>query len=503
MSTDFKIKHLEYTITLVAISIASSVFVIFHESLMIKIFFALVMATTFFNHLYVFRKVAMLKTNLFAIVLVIALLVVSDYRYGVETNIPHIECKKCEIAGEVVSVPIVDSEYKRFDIQTADALIRVATNRTVDVKKGDKIKIIANIKNPYKENKDDSFAKYYLTKGISGTTFMPEIKEIATDDSGLRSSSGGLIENIRNHFVRSIGYPEASISLGVLFGGIEKDNYVEDVMRGASLSHITALSGTNVAIMVSSVYLVFRKFGKKIVTAVTIGVFTLFGLLINFEPSIMRAYIMGLVMVYALYLGRMYHARIATMIAVVVFATLFPVDTLYSVSYHLSILATVTLVYLANPKNFKNDGAVVSIAKTSMLISLVLSMYLLLTFGNLNLFGFVANIFVLPIIGLLMTLGVMLLVFLQSDIISHTIGDMIALIVGYIIRVGEFVSGCSFCNIRVDSGLGVQVMSFIFYALLYIYFINRLKMFHIENTQELYIEINNHMIIHKEKIYKI
>ncbi|MET7304221.1 ComEC/Rec2 family competence protein [Embleya sp. NPDC005575] len=123
---------------------------------------------------------------------------------------------------------------------------------------------------------------------------------------------------------------------------------LEADFRTTELTHLTAVSGTNITILLGFVLLVLRRGGLRgralpITGAVAVACFVVVA---RPEPSVLRAAAMGLVTVVALYTGRPRHGLPALAVAVLV---LVPFDPTLARSYGfaLSVLATGALLLLA------------------------------------------------------------------------------------------------------------------------------------------------------------
>src|SRR6185436_6504055 len=74
--------------------------------------------------------------------------------------------------------------------------------------------------------------------------------------------------------------------------------------RGAGLSHLTVVSGENVAFVLVVATPVLRRLGRRGRWLATLAVVGLFGVVTRFEPSVLRATVMAAVAVTAWMTGR-------------------------------------------------------------------------------------------------------------------------------------------------------------------------------------------------------
>lgn len=146
-----------------------------------------------------------------------------------------------------------------------------------------------------------------------------------------------------------LGPDEAGLLPGLVVGDTSAlPLRVETDFRAAGLSHLTAVSGSNVVIVVGAVFLLLRllRLGPR-TSAVAAGVVLLgYVILVGSEPSVLRAGLMGAVGLLALALGRNRSALPALAFSVAVLVLADP-GMAVSVGFALSVVATAALVLLA------------------------------------------------------------------------------------------------------------------------------------------------------------
>ncbi|MEU6646515.1 ComEC/Rec2 family competence protein [Saccharomonospora sp. NPDC046836] len=123
---------------------------------------------------------------------------------------------------------------------------------------------------------------------------------------------------------------------------------VEQEFLDSGMSHLTAVSGANVAIICGAVLLLARalRLGPR-VSAIVAGVVLIgFVVVVGYEPSVLRAAVMGAVGLLALVLGRRGSA-VPALAAAVCLLVLFDPAMATSMGFALSVVATAGLVLLA------------------------------------------------------------------------------------------------------------------------------------------------------------
>jgi competence protein ComEC len=188
---------------------------------------------------------------------------------------------------------------------------------------------------------------------------------------------------------------------------------VTDEFRVAGLSHLTAVSGTNVAITCGAVLLLLRllRVGPRTAAALAGVALVAFVVVARPSPSVLRAAVMGAVMLLALLTGRGRSALPALAVAVL---GLLLVDPELGVEpgFALSVLATAALVLLA-PRwaaALRDRGVPVGVAEALAVPAaahVVTAPVVAALSGQVSLVAVVANLLAAPAVAPATVLGVL------------------------------------------------------------------------------------------------
>lgn len=272
-------------------------------------------------------------------------------------------------------------------------------------------------------NKSFNTALYDRLLNIEGEMSFPEIKVLGREEnflSNFKSFKYKLIENLDKVSPRNV----SALSSGMIFGddSLFSKKDTENFQR-SGLSHIIVLSGFNISILILFFGILFLSFRIKLFlrTILTILFIIIFIIFVGGEASVLRAGIMGSAMLLTALFGKQYVAKQFLFFAAFIMIIINPKIALYDVSFHLSFLATFAILYLVpifdNYKFFQKDESglliknIFEILKITLAVQIFVSPYIMFIFGKISIFGFIANILVLPIIPLLMLLGVIIILF--------------------------------------------------------------------------------------------
>ncbi len=207
--------------------------------------------------------------------------------------------------------------------------------------------------------------------------------------------------------------PQASLLAGILLGarqGIPEK--LQSAFRTVGLSHIVALSGYNITIIASAAFAIFLRCGmhRRYAFWGVITLLVVFVVMAGGAASVMRATIMGVLVLLARALGRASRVRYALLFSATAMTAANPRVLLGDVGFQLSFLATIGLVSLSDvvasrlrflPERFGiRDAAVATCAASLPTLPLLLQ-----TFGSLSVISPLANVLVLPVLPLAMLAG--------------------------------------------------------------------------------------------------
>ena len=253
--------------------------------------------------------------------------------------------------------------------------------------------------------------------------------------------SVGPIENLRSAFANlDFGVTAGAKALvgGLAFGAdSELDPLAVAHMKIAGLSHLTAVSGTNCAIVGAAVWLLTKQMVPSIrwqlatVAAALVG----YLLLVGFEPSVLRATAMALVVVLARMSGRPNSTLGALTFAVSALLLVNP-SFATDIGFALSALATFGILLVA-PKihdRFSKKlpnwlSLLISASVSAQLLTLPIIYSLQ---GSIPIYSLLANLIVEPMVVLVTVLGLLTLIF-------ATVLPPLAAIVGWFASIPAFL----------------------------------------------------------------
>jgi competence protein ComEC len=277
--------------------------------------------------------------------------------------------------------------------------------------------------------------------------------------------------------------PHAALLQGILLGtesNIPPD--IKDAFSATGTSHVVAISGFNVSILVAVFMALFtRAVGPNRGALLTIAVIVAYTLLVGASASVVRAAIMGSLGLIALRLGRR-SVGLNTLAAAAWLMTAFNPLTLWDVGFQLSAAATLGLILYAEPFQLGLQGWLerrLPPATAERLSRLVADFFLMTlaaqittlpliayTFGQLSLISLIANVIILPVQPAVMVLGLIALVL---GLVWLPLGQLAAWLTypftAYTLAFVQFFARVPGASIRFDDVSPALVVAF--YAVLF------------------------------------
>ncbi|MFA7253212.1 MAG: ComEC/Rec2 family competence protein [Patescibacteria group bacterium] len=372
-----------------------------------------------------------------------------------KVNLPYDQ--EIEITGRIEKRPEVDWEKQKLVVlaQINDQTINILVNAPhfPEYHFGETVRIKGKIVEPVNLGDFDykSYLKRYLIFGLINN---PEIS-FENENHGIYWKTCEYLYNISIAFEttinRLISEPHASLAAGLILGVKRNipDNLI-DQLKITGLTHIIALSGFNVTILIAvfSNYLV-GIVGRK--RAFWLGLLMVIGfvLMTGGAPSVVRASIFSLLILFGRTVGRQADQTNLMLLAAFVMVIFNPFIVRYDIGFQLSFIAFAGLIYLTPviEKGIEKwrTRALPQFVKSMLAETLgaqfAVMPILFIQFGTISLISPFANILVVWIVP-----WAMLAAFIAGliGIIYFPLGKLVALLLWpfleYIIKIVEWLA---------------------------------------------------------------
>jgi competence protein ComEC len=260
-----------------------------------------------------------------------------------------------------------------------------------------------------------------------------------------------------NNLNKVIGEPQSSLLAGIILGAKSSmDENSANIFRIAGLSHIVALSGYNITIVAESIISFLSFLPRTIAFSGGVIGILLFVIMTGASSTAIRASVMSLIVILAGVTHRKYKIGRALLFAGVLMLLINPKILVFDISFQLSFLATVAIIYvspiLKSKFSFVTEkfGLRETVSSTISAQILVLPL-ILYKMGMLSFVALPANILILAFIPAVMLFGFLTgAVGFISTILSLPFAWISWFLLSYIIAVAKFFANLPFSYISIS-----------------------------------------------------
>ncbi|HHE76407.1 MAG TPA: ComEC family competence protein [Candidatus Parcubacteria bacterium] len=357
---------------------------------------------------------------------------------GSENSIEGIIAREPETKGTTVRLVVRPVKIGSKKIE-AKSLILVITGNSRKYNYNEKVIISGKLKEaPIFE--DFNYRKYLEKKSIYSIVYYPKIRVLAENakkDFFCRVYAGilKLKGKLRGVIKEDIPPPQSSILAAMILGDKNQlSQKLKEKLNISGLRHITAVSGMHVVILSSILMSLLIILGFQRPQAFYLAVFFIFFFvaLTGFQPSGVRAGIMGSIFLLSQKVGRKLISSRAIVITAALMLAINPF-LLDDVGFQLSFLAALGIIYLApifkvwlnlffnffqnffnqkpeTSKNSKKLAALKEIIAMTFAAQVFTIPILIYNFGRVSVAAPLTNILVVPVVYWIMLLGFVFIV---------------------------------------------------------------------------------------------
>lgn len=345
-----------------------------------------------------------------------ACLVVLGSMWGATANRETLQCAMPDrLTGTITRIyKLTDQQAQYIITASPNCLILVTTGRFPLFQEGNKVAVSGKTENVADMPEElAGYAQFLRQNKIVATVPFAELTLVGEREP---SYLGIIRQSLRQHIVQTFAKPEAGVLLAMITG--QRGSVAEDIeeqFRRTGLSHILAISGLHVSLLVGSVLILFYFFPLSpwMRTWVVIGLLWLYVFVIELRPSAVRAAIFWTAMLVALRLRVLISLSTVLLLALAVMVSSSP-SILHDVGFQLSFSAVTGIgMVLFLARRLALQGFKPRWMKDLFLVSLgaTLATWPLIAyhFGALSLISVPANVLAMPAVPFFLILGILVL----------------------------------------------------------------------------------------------
>ena len=346
--------------------------------------------------------------------------------YGKVTNIELIKENRLVfylISDSIIFQNYVDKREFNFQCLLNDSQKRLE-GKYDSLKIGSSVEINGNISRPRNKRNPGEFdyENYLNQKQIHALLSIKDvsnIKIISNSSFNLANIIFGIRKKIDNVFSKYHNKNTASLLRGLLLADRSMIDYeIKNEFINSGVVHVLAVSGLHVGFISLIFIFLFQRLNIFLKYSFTIIGLILFMILTNAPPSVVRATIMCIVIILSLMSGRKYNSFNAIALAAFIILLINP-DELFNSGFQLSFAAVISiLIFYPVLRNSIQQLNIKSNILKNILLFIALSLaaqigtipFVLIYFNKLSIISLIANLIVIPLVGIIIGLGIFTLI---------------------------------------------------------------------------------------------
>ncbi len=288
------------------------------------------------------------------------------------------------------------------------------------LKIGSYVEITGNILRPRnKRNPGEFDFEYYLNHNqihaLLSIKNASNIKIISYPHFNLSNTILEIRKRVDNVLAKFHNKNTTALLRGLLLADRSLIDYeIKSEFINSGVVHILAVSGLHVGFISLIFIFLFQRLNIFLKYSFTIIGLILFTILTNAPPSVVRATIMGIVIILSLMSGRKYNSFNAVSISAFIILLINPDELFYS-SFQLSFAAVISILIFypilksaIHQLNIKSNFIqnIFLFAALSIAAQIGTIPFVLIYFNKLSIISLIANLIVIPLVGFIIGLGI-------------------------------------------------------------------------------------------------
>ncbi|MBM7615790.1 ComEC/Rec2 family competence protein [Alkaliphilus hydrothermalis] len=359
------------------------------------------------------------------------------------------------------------------------AQLKIYGNGVNGLKPGEIVRIFEpKLVKEFNDRDLEGYEQYLRSRGVRYeiSSQMEGIEAVSRENIvTLLGLSHGIKIYAESFLDKTLQAPQQEIMKSVLFGNqgyLSKD--VKEAFSKSGTAHIVAVSGLHIGIIVMMLERILKLLGigkNKRLLGIS-GCIFVYGYIIGFPVSIIRAGAMYLLYVLAYFLHRRYDP-INCLMLIAFISLLYNPLYLFSVSFQLSFTATLSILVLypiLRKIPLKIPQGIVDLLAVTLAAQLGTAPIIAYHFKEISVISLLVNLLIVPTLGILLSMGMIsVIISLISPVLGTLINYFTNGLLTYIYWMVVFSSDLPYSSISVKtiSGLGMVFYYIILGALCY------------------------------------
>ena len=395
------------------------------------------------------------------LIIFIVLLILSFIYTNNNTLSTNYDNKEIEII-DVVKNKVEKEKYDEYEV--GNFLVRDYTKQN-GIKVGNNIKLKGKFKDLSKMSYEDfDYGRYIRSMGYEGLIYL---NKYTIEGNNLIYKC---IYNIKNYMSNTIRYlykDNSDFINSIMLG--QKNDLSEDeklIFSRTGTSHIVAISGLHTGILSGIVIFAVGNINKIYKLIILSLIMFIYCVMVGNSPSIIRSIIFTIILYLSFFLDRKTD-KISTLSFIGILLVINNPYIIYNISFQLSFLATLSIIYFYGYINNKLNIKIISLTLSANILTMPIIYY---NFKGISLLSILGNVIIVPFIGIIIYLTILSLILFKISIhISSIVVYINRFILNTIYLLLEKISNLDFAYIIIDEPKLYYVV--IYYIVVFLYMI--------------------------------
>ena len=366
-------------------------------------------------------------------------------------------------------------------------ILNINKNKLKDIvpKFGDEVELTGKFERPNsaRNYKGFDYKQYLKSKGIYGTVDLKNYKIVAEDKIDRFSKLINLVQNsMKNNINAILDKEESALCIGILVGDREKiSEETEDNFKKSNLTHMLAVSGSHITYIITALAVLLGRTSKKLTKIITIVILLFFMALTGFTSSVIRACIMGILVL----LASMLHRKSDTINNLGISSFIILVCNPYAIAdvgFLLSYGGTIGIVLLGNRitnRLYKGENKIIKYIIISFSITLSANLIIIpimaYNFSTVSFTFWISNILAGPVMEIVTIFGfIVYFISIVFPLLAEFLGIFLSYLLDVLLKIAEISSSIPGSSIYIKTPYVIECV--IYYLIIYvIYNLDKVK----------------------------
>lgn len=366
---------------------------------------------------------------------------------------------------EIIGIVKYKKEKERYNEYIVGKFVVRDYTKYKKIKVGSEIKLTGKFKDLNKMSYESfDYGRYLRSMGYKGLIYL---KDYSIVGNNLMYEYIYKVKSYISNTIRYLYKTNSDFINSMMLG--QKDDLSQNeklMFTRTGTSHIIAISGLHTGILSGLIIFMMGKINKIYKLIVLSTMMFIYSAMVGNSPSIIRAIMFMISLYLSFFLDRKMD-KISTLSFIGILFVINNPYIIYNISFQLSFLATLSIIYFYGYINNKLNIKIISLTLSANILTIPIIYY---NFEGIPLVSILGNIIIVPFVGIIIYLAMLSLILFNINIyISSIVVHINRFILETIYVLLEKISNLDFAYIVIEEPKLYYVI--IYYTVVFLYMI--------------------------------